>query len=234
MTAREKLLQRRRRTRRAPFQRGPARRTSLRRATPPDATSAHSPAPPSPAPANPPPRLAFLTPDLTNRLFSAYLNTDESPAAIAGQLNINLGDFIAWHDHPDTRQTLDDLERIARERAARKAALAAPAAIDALAFVAQQSHIKPEPARKAANALLKQAALPRATEAPPPELRHSAPPKPCPARATEAPSSGLRCPAPSTTPAHEAPKPFPPPTGPPNEKARHSTEVERQASWGSS
>ncbi len=109
-----------------------------------------------PSPTAPPPPPSPLPKDQQNDLFDAYLTTNESPASIATRLNISLQDFIAWHDHPNTQRILNELDRIANERAEHQRKQSAPSATQALIEILDSRHLikNPEPARKAANKLL--------------------------------------------------------------------------------
>lgn len=93
--------------------------------------------------------------DTRNKLFDAYLRTSDPVPEIAERLGITLRQFIDWHDHPETRELIRDLDRIALERAAHRKAQSAPAAAEALEFVSTRSHTHPEAARKAATAILR-------------------------------------------------------------------------------
>lgn len=123
-----------------------------------------------PVPADPPQCPADFSPDFADaptpetlpdetqsQLFDAYLNSGEAIPALTARLGITLAQFVAWHDHPDTQRALNDLDRIATQRAEHQRAQAAVAAIHALTQIASQTFDHPETARRAASQLLQPA-----------------------------------------------------------------------------
>ncbi len=111
----------------------------------------HSTTPPTPTPPD------FISEQTLTNLFQDYLHTTDPAPEIAARHNLTLTQFIAWHDHPHTQHTLSQLDRIAQTRAEHQRLQSAPAATQALIEILDSRHLikNPDPARKAANKLLR-------------------------------------------------------------------------------